>query len=224
MGIGVFILFALAAAAAGYLAYYFQQKRREAISSLARSLGLEYSTEDPFESLSYPFSLLARGDGRGIENVMWGSWRGLAVREFDYWYFDETTDSNGNRSRTYHRFSCAVTQVDASCMHLTIARENVFTALADRLGLRDIEFESDDFNRAFNVKCRDRKFASDIIDVRMMRWLLHAGAEFEFEVAGRWLLAYSRKRRPEEVVGLLATLGEFRQNVPRVVYELYPVA
>jgi hypothetical protein len=224
VGIVVFILFALVAVLAAYLAFYFRQKRREALSSLALSLGLEYSADDPFESLSYPFSLLSRGDGRGVENVMWGIWQGLPLREFDYWYYDETTDSNGNRSRSYHRFSCAVTEVDASCAHLTIARENVFTALADRLGLRDIEFESDDFNRAFNVKCRDPKFANDLIDARMMQWLLRASTEVEFEVAGRWVLAYSGKRRPEDLVALLAALGEFRQHVPRVVYELYPVA
>jgi hypothetical protein len=58
----------------------------------------------------------------------------------------------------------------------------------------------------------------------MMQWLLRASTEVEFEVAGRWVLAYSGKRRPEDLVALLAALGEFRQHVPRVVYELYPVA
>jgi len=216
------VVFALVAAAAAVLARYLHERRRETLSGLAFSLGLEYSAEDPFECLSYPFALLSKGDGRGVENVMWGLWGTLPVRAFDYWYYVEHPDGNGNRSRSYYRFSCAVTELNVSATHLTIDRENALTALADHVGLRDVEFESEEFNREFNVKCGDRKFANDMVDARMMRWLLDAGADLRFEVAGRWLLAFSEKRRPEELVPLFASLGGFRDHVPRVVYELYP--
>ena len=223
MEIGIFVLFGLAAVAAAYLSYYFKKKRREALALMARQLGLEFAPEDPLATLGYPFSLLARGDGRGVENVMWGTWRQMPVREFDYWYYDESTDSDGRRTRTYHRFSCAVTEIDAACSHLTICRETFFTALADRIGLRDIEFESAEFNGRFNVKSKDRRFANDFIDARMMRYLLGADPAFEFEVCGRWLLCYSKKRRPPELIPLLGTLEGLREQVPRVVYELYPI-
>ena len=59
-----------------------------------------------------------------------------------------------------------------SCPHLSIARENLFTRLADGIGLDDIAFELAEFNDAFTVKSRDRKFANDLVDQRMMRWLL----------------------------------------------------
>jgi hypothetical protein len=224
VGIGVFILFGLVALAGVYAAYYFPKKRREQLAAAAFQLGLEFAVEDPFGCFTYPFALLTKGDGRGSENVMWGTWQNMPVREFDYWYYDESTDSNGHRSRTYYRFSCAVTDIEAACSHLTIDRENLFTALADHIGLHDIEFESDDFNRAFNVKSKDRKFANDVVDARMMGWLLQADDAFHFEVCGTWLLAFSRKRRPAELIPLLGTLQQFRDHVPRVVYELYPVA
>jgi hypothetical protein len=224
VGIGVFILFALVALAGVYAAYYFKKKRREELAAAALQLGLEFSVDDAFGCLTYPFALLARGDGRGTENVMWGTWQNMPVREFDFWYYDESTDSNGNRSRTYYRFSCAVTEIDAACSHLTIDRENLFTALADHIGLHDIEFESDDFNRAFNVKSKDRKFANDVVDSRMMQWLQKADGAFHFETCGTWLLAFSKKRRPNDLIPLLGTLQQFRDHVPRVVYELYPVA
>jgi hypothetical protein len=224
MEIGVFVLFGLLALAAAYLAYYLKKRRREALATMALQLGLEFSADDPFGCLSYPFALLTKGDGRGAENVMWGEWQGLPLRAFDFWYYEESRDANGNRSKTYHRFSCAVTEIEAGCSHLVIDRENLLTSLADRMGLRDIEFESEVFNRAFNVKGKDRKFANDLIDARMMRWLLESGREFRFEVAGRWILSYSRKRRPEDLIPLFGTLQQFRSHVPRVVYELYPVA
>jgi hypothetical protein len=222
--IGIFVLFGLIALGAAYLAYYLRKKRRQELEAMALQLGLEFSAEDPFGCLSYPFALLARGDGRGTENVMWGVWQGMPLREFDYWYYEESTDSEGNRSRSYSRFSCAVTEIEAACSHLVVDRENLFTMIADHIGLRDIEFESEDFNRAFNVKSKDRKFANDILDPRMMRWLLAADSAFRFEACGRWILVYGKKRRPRDLIPLLGTLRQFRGHVPRVVYDLYPVA
>jgi hypothetical protein len=173
------------------------------------------------ECLGLPFALLRKGDGRKLENVIWGTWQQLDLREFDYSYYEESTDSEGRRTKTWYHFSCAVAPIDAFCMHLTADRENLFTRLADHIGLRDIEFELDEFNKAFNVKCKDRKFANDLIDQRMMRWLLAADRAFNFEVCDRWVLCFCKRRKPAELVPLLGTLKGFHDAVPRVVYELY---
>lgn len=53
-------------------------------------------------------------------------------------------------------------------------------------GLRDIEFESEEFNRAFTVKCDDRRFANALIDGRMMAWLLEDRSRWGFEMATGW--------------------------------------
>ncbi len=99
--------------------------------------------------------------------------------------------------------------------------QNLFTRIADHIGLRDIDFEMDEFNKAFNVKCKDRKFANDLIDQRMMRWLLAADGAFNFEVCNTWMLCFSKRRKPQELIPLLGTLKGFHDTVPRVVYELY---
>ena len=215
------VLIVLLAASGAFFSYYLKQKRRQELATMARQLGLEYSPTDTLGCLGLPFGLLSKGDGRGTENVLWGTWQSVPVREFDYWYYEESTDSKGNRTKTYYRFSCAVTEIEAFCSHLTIDRENVFTRLADHLGLHDIEFESEGFNRAFNVKCKDRKFAYDFIDARMMAYLLEVDRAFQFEVSGRWLLCFSKRRKPTDLIPLLGTLKQFRDQVPRVVYELY---
>ena len=115
-----------------------------------------------------------------------------------------------------------MTTIDAACSALTIDRENLFTRIADRIGLDDIRFETEEFNDAFNVKSKDRRFANDLIDQRMMGWLLQTGGDLRFETSGTWLLCFSRKRRPAELAPLLVTLKDFRDQVPRVVYDLYP--
>jgi hypothetical protein len=216
-----FLLFAAVVLAALGISYYLKQRRRQELARMAHQLGLEFSPQDVLGCLGLPFRLLTRGDGRGTENVMWGTWQGMPVREFDYWYYEESTDSQGHRSRTYHRFSCAVTELEAACSPIAISRENLFTRLADAVGLDDLEFELEEFNRAFNVKAEDRRFAVALVDQRMMRFLLGTDPAFAFEACGRWLLCYSKRRRPTELVPLLGTLKGFRDHVPRVVYDLY---
>jgi hypothetical protein len=149
-------------------------------------------------------------------------WQGIECRLFDYWYYEESTDSKGNRSRTYYRFSCVMSPVDAACSHLTLAHENVFTRLGDHLGFRDIELESEEFNRAFTVRSPDRKFAVDFCDARMMEWLLGHGRDFGFEVVGDRLLASCKRLQPTELVPLLGSMKGFRDQIPRVVFSLYP--
>lgn len=219
------IVLIVAAVAAGiYLSWYLKKKRREALAAMARQFGLEFSTDDTIGCLGFPFRLLTKGDGRGAENVMWGTWQDIPMTEFDYWYYEESTDSNGRTSKSYSRFSCAVTEIEAACSPLTIDRENLFTRLADHMGMHDIELELEAFNNAFNVKSKDRKFANDMLDARMMQWLIGVDGTFEFELSAKWVMVYSKKRDPSELVPLLGTAQQFREHVPHVVYDLYPVA
>jgi hypothetical protein len=205
-----------------YLGYYFKQKRIKDLATAAGRLGLQFSRADPFGTLVEPFALLHKGDGQGVENVMWGTWQGLEVRQFDYWYYDESSDSNGRRNRTYHRFNCVVCPVDALCAHLTIDHENLFTRLADALSFHDIEFESEEFNRKYQVACTDRKFANDFVDGRMIEWLLRHGERYSFEVCGAALLVAHKQLRPTQLTPLIGTARGFAAAVPRTVFELYP--
>lgn len=208
--------------AAIWVSYYLKKKRREGFAFAATQLGLRYAPEDPFGTLAEPFALFEKGDGRGVENVVWGRWQDLEVRLFDYWYYDESTDSKGNRSRTYHRFNCVIAPVDAACSRLVIEHENLGSRLASALTFRDIQFESEEFNRTYLVRSPDAKFANDLIDARMMEWLLANGDGYSFEVEADRMLCFCRKLGPMEMVPLLGTAKAFRENIPRVVYSLYP--
>jgi hypothetical protein len=218
----LFFLFGAIAVGVAVLAHQAKVRRQQELGAVARSQGLDFSILDPFDTLGEPFSLLGRGDGRGVENVMWGFWQDLEVRAFDYWYYEESSDSNGHRSKTYHRFDCALALVDARCPRLEIGEENVLTRIADALTLRDIEFESEEFNRRFNVKGNDRRFATAFCDARMMEWLLRHGDGYAFEVMGDRLLCWTRRVSPAEIVHLLGTTKAFREQIPDVVRSLYP--
>jgi hypothetical protein len=206
-----------------YLSYVTQKKRREAFATMAQQLGLTYSIADPFGLVSEPFALFTKGDGQGVENVMWGAWQGLQLRAFDFWYYERTSDGKGGTSKTYYRFDCTIVPIDAACMRLTITHENVLTRLGKALSFHDIEFESEEFNKAYNVRSADKKFANDLIDSRMMQWLLAGGAGYSFEIIGSEVMCYTRKIAPLEFLPLLGTAKAFLEHVPPVVHSLYPM-
>lgn len=223
MGFELLLVAGIAAViAAAWFGYVAKQRRRDAFALMARQLGLEYAAEDPYGTLSEPFAFFEKGDGRGVENVLSGSWQGVDVRLFDYWYYDDSTDAQGHSSRTYYRFDCVIVPVEAGCPRLTISHENVGTWLANALTFHDIRFESEAFNRQYYVKCSDTKFANDLVDARMIDWLLQHGTGFSFEVAGTEALCYQKKLDPIDVVPLLGTAKAFLDHIPRVVYSLYP--
>ena len=217
----IFVAFVGLVIGAVVLSYLAKKRRREGFALVATQLGMEYWPQDPFGLLSEPFALFQKGDGRGLENVLAGPYQSIDTKAFDYWYYEESTDGKGNTSKTYYRFNCVVVPIDAACSPLTIENENVLTRLADALSFRDVEFESEDFNRMFNVKSPDKKFANDLVDARMMQWLLRNGKGTAFEIMGDRLLSYRRKLSPMEIVTLLGISKAFLDHVPRVVYALY---
>ena len=207
-----------------FLSFYLKKKRREEMHGFALQHGLAFSAEDTVGVLGWPFSLFARGDGRGVENVAFGQWKGEhPVTAFDYWYYTESTDSKGHTSRSYRRFSCATIDVPAAFPHLEIAREGVFTRLADRLGMEDIEFESPEFNRRYNVKAAERRFAFELLDARMLQWLVDFDQNLAFEVAGNKVLAYRKRHGASGMMPLVETLVMFRERIPRVAWNMYPL-
>lgn len=220
-GVIFFVVVVVLFGAAIWFAIYLKKKRRQALAAFAARFGLQYSAEDPFGLLEYGFRLFRLGEGRGCENVLWGDWHDMPIKEADYWYYTESTDSKGHRSKSYKHFSVVIIDVEATLPPVSIQKENVFTRMADHLGFRDLEFESEEFNRRFQVKGTDRQFAYKLVDARMIRWLLGTEGDVGFESSGSALLAFSRRRKPTELVELLGMAGTFRRHVPRLVWSEY---
>lgn len=141
-------------------AFVRARKRREDLFAFATHRGWGYARTDPFGMVNLGFSLFRKGEDRGCENVMWGTHQQMAFKEADYWYYTESTDSKGHTSRSYSYLSVCLVDVGAWLPRVSISRENVFTRLADHLSFRDIEFESGEFNKEFQVKAEDRALLS----------------------------------------------------------------
>jgi hypothetical protein len=185
-------------------------------------VGFAFSAKDADRIVSMPFALFSKGDGRAVECILSGTHDGLPMRLFDYWYYDETSDGRGNRSRQYHRFTCALVTIPAACPRFQLGYENFLTRIGDHLGLNDVELEYDDFNRRFRVKCADQKFAFSLLDGRMMEWLLGSASFAALEIDGPWVLVAAEKLDPSKWLGLGSWLEQFHHQIPAVVYSTYP--
>jgi len=219
---GIVVLGVAAVVGVVYVQYRMKQKRIASLRAIAAGIGFEFSQADPADVLGLGFSLLNKGDGRGVESFMAGQHDGKSVECFDYWYYDESTDSKGRRSRTYHRYTCGLLTFDAAVPHLALGRENFFSRIGNALGIDDIELEYEAFNREFRVRCDDQRFAFSVLDGQMMEWLLVAPDFEAIEVSGSHVLLARRRAAPEAWPSLLSFLSDFRDHVPSVVFATYP--
>jgi len=223
MGVVLLVVGALIAfAAIAYFQYKARQARISAVAALGKRIGFSFSVDDVEGIVSMPFDLFGKGDGRAVELVLSGTHNALPLKLFDYWYYDETTDGRGNRSRSYHRFTCGLLTIPAACPRLRLGHEGFFSRLGEHVGVHDVQFESDAFNKQFRVKCEDQKFAFCLVDGRMMEWLEGADAFEQVEIDGPWVLLAVSKLDPQQWLDLGTWLDEFHNHIPQVLYSEYP--
>lgn len=200
--------------------------RSAARQKRAAELGLTYARRDPFglEGLGF----LGLGDG-AAEHVTWGSLDGRGVLWFEW--------SRGIVGRE-GSYACAAFDLGADCAPLLIAREGT----GPEVPLPGVDLEAVEFNRAFDVACADRRFATAFCDARLMAWMLDAWpAEVLIEARGRYVLCWTLDVRRFPGVGIalafvMAALGrggdapervlaasrELAGKVPPVVASLWP--
>jgi hypothetical protein len=193
--------------------------RRQAAQDAAQAFGLRFSPTDPFHLLDLPLPLLHRAASvRGLENVMFGRWHQMEVRLFEYWFARSTNPSLND----FERFSFVVTPLPAWWPDLVIVPETLVSRAIGHATMREVGFESEAFNRAFTVRSADPRFASALLDARMMQWLLDRSGPWGFEIAGGVLLCYrSPQLQPWELLPVLEAASEFMDMVPDVVSDLF---
>jgi len=207
-------------------AYQYNQRIRQ-LPAIARRAGLAYSETDGFNSTGVAFRLFQAGDGQMVTDVMWrpadrqGD-QSPPARVFNFAYYEKRDSGVAGGTKLWHRFTCALAQHNGNWPPIRIAPEGILDRAFQKLGLPDIDFESEEFNRAFTVQCPDRKFASALIDPQMMDFLLATAGDITLETKGRFLLATSRPLDPAQLPGLMHVTEELLQRVPPTVRELYP--
>ncbi len=158
------------------------------------------------------------GDHRQVKNVLTGLFNGHQMVAFDYSYQTHTTDSKGRRTTTTHKFGVVVLRLPGALPHLEVTHEGIFGgAVANAFGFRDLQFESEQFNRAFRVKADDERFGHAVITPRMMEMLLARG-EIGWRFEGNSLIGWDKGAHdPTEVLNRLALLDQVAAQIPPYV-------
>lgn len=189
------------------------------LSALAEQLGLQFDRTPDYETAKgFRFlNELSRGDNRYAYNVMWGSYCGYEVRMFDFYY--QTYSENRGRVRVHeHHLSAVVLRLDRQFPELTICPERLASKTAHTLGCGDIDFESYEFSRKYCVRCKDRKFAYDVCNARMIEYLL-SQPELKIEIEGPALaISHDQLATPEAVEGDLERLVRIRSLIPEYLF------
>ena len=213
---------AIVAGGLGWTVYRFRiLPRRGSFEHQARQAGLRAEGGDPFGLLDQPFSLFRRpASARDLENTAWGRRHGREIVLADYWF----SPSSNAASDDYRRYVCVIDLDRRPWPDVSVLPRTLASDVMDAVGLGDMDFELERFDRAFEVRADDRRFAAALIDSRMMDWLLlrAPGAGFDV-VAGRLMVFEPRLTTSlDDVDRALRRFDAFLEHVPRVVASLFP--
>jgi len=212
------ILFMLVA---GYFSHQAKKKRREELAALAASLGWRFSeAKNRDHDDQYRHGVFRRGSSRYAYNTLTGSLETplgtQTARLGDYHYTTESSDSDGGTTTHTHRFSYLLVKLPvAGVPSLTIREEGMFDKIGSFLGFDDIDFESAEFSKKFHVKCKDKRFAYDLIDPRMMEFLLaEPGPLIELQQGYLCVTKDDKVWRPSQFQSRLAWARRFFERWP----------
>ncbi|MEN8253880.1 MAG: hypothetical protein ABFR33_00270 [Verrucomicrobiota bacterium] len=216
-GFIIVLIFVVGAIAWGI---YAGKKRRDAMGELATTLGLTFSGERNYQMAErYAFlDKLRQGSNRYAQNIITGDFRGHGITTFDYHYETHSTDSKGHRRTHHHHFSFFILTLKRRFPELTIAKEGLFSKIAQAVGFDDIDFESHEFSKKFVVRSKDKKFAYDFCNAQMIDYLLgHSDINIEVD-QNSLALAFNRRLKTEEIEAHLNQLLKIRSLMPDYLF------
>ncbi len=183
-----------------------------------------------------------------VEHAITGTWNGMAVAAGDLWtrsYILNKPQEKRYSSIVVAHLAIAVPHVDVTTR--TVA-DKVAGAVMDPLervldpidklferadpqyrekqeaygtGLAPIDLGSPEFHSRFDVTTEDPDFARSLVDSRMREWLAGLEAGFNFELMGRHLLVYSKRRSVEDLAPLFDVATGFPDRIPPAVWRDY---
>lgn len=156
-----------------------EQERRAAMAALAAEYGLEFdpSWDTGQDDRFSQFSIFRKGHSRTAFNTISGRFElgGEQVPLYtgDYRYKVTSGSGKNRRTRTYRLSYLIAGLPHPDVPKLLVRPENLFDKFAGVIGFDDIDFESAEFSRRFHVSSSDKRFAYDLIDPRMMEFLMN---------------------------------------------------
>lgn len=210
--LGVLALFAL-----GFVTIIGTAQRRQALGrstgrrSEATALDLTFSVGDPDGLATSPWLFIHQGGTQIVRDTIRGSWNGLQVLAFDFSY---------TVAARPFPFLCTERPVGQRWPHVVVATWPIEWA-STGAHLAKVILESDAFDRKWHVFAETPKAGVDLIDQRMMEWLLAPDRIRGFEILDGRLLAFMSSTAGASLEDGLAWMSGIFEHIPAVFSELY---
>ncbi|MFA6961385.1 MAG: hypothetical protein WC205_11590 [Opitutaceae bacterium] len=208
-----------------YLAWKYERERTEAIGVLAVQLGWRFYGKEKnrdFSDERPQFECFQRGNDRFAYNCLVGKLsafdRELRAEAGDY-HYEVTSGSGKERHTTTYQFSYLLVDLPFGprLPSLVVRPEGLFDKLAGVIGFEDIDFESAEFSKRYHVSSSDRRFTYNLIDPRMIEFLLDVGPP-RIELSRGTLLIVADQARtrwaPEDFAGAVEWTNDFLARWP----------
>ena len=150
---------------------WLQKKRHERFRAWALANGWTYAESEPGLTSMSSGQPFGAGRARRATEVLRGTFEARPAVSFTYAW----TTGSGKSKSTHHAHIVAL-QLPAYLPTVEVTPEGLGAKLAKLVGVQDIQFESDDFNRAYRVAAGDERTGHAIVHPRLMERLLRADA------------------------------------------------
>jgi hypothetical protein len=204
-----------------------QTSRREAMARNATELGLRMQEQQSksivggFKHLDQLSNPMGAFDKYAL-NIIQGDYLGNNVTLFDYHYaLSDGVWWWAPSWTTHHYSSFVVLHMESNFPELIIQKEGfrMFEKIAEAFGGGDIDFESKEFSDRFKVRSKNRKFAYDFCNAKMIDYLLDqpiVAMEVEKDTLAIGLGSQGNDRL---IVPHLRHLTNIRTLIPRYLFD-----
>ncbi len=210
LALGLIVLFVLAMP----LLFVRGRRARKRVIAYVTSQGWTYRDRDRSLANRWTGPPFDSGSNRRADSVVEGRYAGWPFVAFVHRY-----DRGSGQDESTWSTPVVALLTETSLPDLMVVREGNVGRTLGRWLDHDIELESDEFNRAFTVRCDDRRFASAVLHPRVMERLLAYPQDSWALRNGDLVNLGSWSGRPEEITRHLDQLLVVLNGVPDFVWQ-----
>lgn len=213
-GVGLVLMVVAIAVLCGLIVLVNHQ-RRQRLMQWAQNIGWTYADRDD------GYVHLQSGDpfGEGYDqravDVLAGRYEGMPAVSFTYRW-----TTGHDKDKQTHDAHVVALALPAYLPVVEVTPEGIGARLGKLFGAQDIQFESDDFNRAYRVTAFDERVAHAVLHPRLMERLLRSDAlGCRWRIEGTWIAsATSGGMDLDAIAPRLGVLSAVVRSIPRHVW------
>jgi hypothetical protein len=200
--------------------------REDDLEALATSNGWTFSIEDHDDLYLLPFRFFTNGVTAGIPgsvmDVIEAVRDGKDVVAFDYEY--RALELGMLEVPATFDTSCAVVALPVVCPEVMVSHETTSHWLIHPAHHEVFVHERPDFARGFRITTTHPDFAAAVFDDPMEQWFLNEMPDHDlcFEIAGSWLMCFTRRRDAEQVPMIMDAAIAFANHIPDAAFDSLP--